>query len=100
MGQGGRVKQTVKDGVAADQVQDTGRSATALREMVRSMVEAGIVRLHAAYKREHLMGQDVDLLQRYVKLLNELEGKLPEADKPGTGLEGASLEELAKAAKR
>ena len=98
MGQHGRVKQVVKGGVVAEQVQDTGRSATALREMVRAMVETGIVRLHEQYKKEHLTGQDVDLMQRYVKLLNELEGKLPD-DEQEQDLSKLSDADLAKAGK-
>jgi hypothetical protein len=98
-GQIGRVKQTVKGGVVAEQVTAQGISADKLREMGRDMVESGIVRLYEAYKKEHLTGPDVDLLQRYFKLLNELEGKIPtEPGQPGS-IEGMTDDELAKAAK-
>lgn len=98
--QHGRVKQTVKGGVVAEQVQAKGRSADNLKDLVREMVESGIVRLHEAYKKEHLTGPDVDLLQRYVRLLNELGMKVPDdPNKPVPGMAEMSEEDLAKAAK-
>ncbi len=65
--------------------------------MVRDIVETGITRLHEQYKDTHLSGPDVDMLQRYIKLLNDLEGKLPSGPEPD--LSGMSLEDLAKAAR-
>jgi hypothetical protein len=77
----GRVKHLVKNGVAADQVQIVQRPSSILRQMAREMVERGIVALHESAKREHLTGDDADLLAKYVRLLDSLDGKDTGPDK-------------------
>jgi predicted transcriptional regulator len=94
----GRVKQTVKAGVHAEHVKAKGREGLELRKMVRDMVEAGIVRLNEVHKKEHLTGDDVELLAKYARLLDAIEKQIPDENGLGTKTEAMTDEELAKAA--
>ena len=68
-----RVKVLARAGVTAEHTKAKGRPTPELRAKLRAMVEISIVRLSLVAEREMLNGDDVDLLQRLNKLLNELE---------------------------
>lgn len=70
-----KVRHLVSNGVHAEEVTAQDRSAEDLRKLIRGSVELGIVRIAKAAEKEHLTNDDVDLLAKYSKLLNEIEKK-------------------------
>ena len=93
MGQHGRIRQIVKDGVAAADIEANDRSTDELRSRARRFAERGIVAADEMSKREVMTQEHIAIMAACYRLLEQIEGKR------GSGDDSKSDESLFKAAR-